>query len=404
MTRSTQRPVAYLRAVGVVAVLAAGCAGQGPSFVTPAATAGPIEAAVANPTPTTIPTATPVPTATPTPTPVPTPTPEPDCVAPMPAEVLIGQLLMPLATPSELATVALLADQQTIGAVALLGSPTAQQLLDLRAGESTGGLGLLIASDEEGGRVQRLAAATVRVPSAQEQATMSPDGLRDLFESYGGRLRELGVDMALAPVVDVGGGPGIGDRSFGSDPQVVIANARAVSEGYLAAGVVPVIKHFPGHGGASQDTHNGIAQTATLDELRERDLVPFQVLTSELAVGVMVGHLLVPGLTDDIPTSLSPEAIDGLLRQELGFDGFVITDALGMGAIAARWDQPTAALMAIAAGADMVILGDVSAVESTREALLAAIDAGDLQRDRVEAAATRVFDIKGVDPCDWVPQ
>lgn len=391
------RPVVnVLLAVVGMALWAAGCASDSPTLVAP-----PIEAApTAPPQPTASPTPVPVPTATPTPVPTPTPTPVPDCVAPMPATLLVGQLLMPLAVPSELATVRLLAEQQTIGGVALLGSPTAQQLFDLSAGDSSSGLGLLVASDEEGGRVQRLAAATVPIPSAQQQATMSTDALRELFESYGSQLSELGIDMALAPVVDVGGGPGIGDRSFSSDPQVVIAHARAVSEGYLAAGVIPVIKHFPGHGNASQDTHDGIAQTPPIDDLRTRDLIPFQVLAPELDVGIMVGHLLVPGLTDEVPASLSTAAIDGLLRQELDFDGFVITDALGMGAIAARWDQPTAALMAIGAGADMVILGDLDAVEPTWGALLGALAAGELSRDRVEAAAARVFDIKGIDPCN----
>lgn len=381
-----------------MASVVAACAGAGPSLGS-AETEAVAPAPTATPPPT--PTAAPVPTPTPLPTPTPTPTPEPDCVPDLTDSVLIGQLLMPLATPGDLADAATLAADRTIGAIGLLGAPTAQQIVDLRANADDEALPLLIASDEEGGRVQRLAAATVALPSAAAQVALGPDAVHDLFADHGARLRELGVDMALAPVVDVGGGPGIGDRAYGSEPQQVIDYARAVSEGYLAGGVTPVLKHFPGHGSASQDTHDGIATTPALAELRGRDLVPFEILAAELgdAAGVMIGHLLVPGLTEDLPTSLSPDAITGLLRGEIGFDGFVITDALGMGAIAARWDQPAAALLAIRAGADMVILGDLAAVGPTRERLLGAVASRELPRAQVEAAVTRVLALKGVDPC-----
>jgi beta-N-acetylhexosaminidase len=199
--------------------------------------------------------------------------------------------------------------------------------------------------------------------------------------------------------VDIGGGPGIGDRAFGSDAEQVTAAAGAVLEGYLAAGVTPILKHFPGHGRASQDTHNGAASTPPLADLRSSDLVPFETLLGKYPAGVMVGHLLVPGLTEALPTSLSTAAIDGLLRGELGHDGFVMTDALGMGAVAQQFDQSTAAVLAIAAGADMVILGDLGAIDPTHDALAEALADGRISRSRIDRAAERVFEIKGVDPC-----
>ncbi len=307
-------------------------------------------------------------------------------------------VLMPLAPAADLPEALTLARTGAFGALALLGAPTAddmQLVLDAVANTTPP---LLVASDEEGGRVQRLSSLLGPIPAAADLAGLSTAGIRELFEDYGNDLRSVGVTMALAPVVDVGGGPGIGDRAFGEDPDAVVVGAVGVIDGYRAAGVIPILKHFPGHGSASQDTHDGVATTPPLEELAGRDLLPFVDLANQ-NVGVMVGHLLVPGLTEDIPTSLSAEAIDGLLRSELGFDGFVITDALGMGAIAQRWSQPDAALLALQAGADMVILGDVAAVAPTAARLLSALDDGSLTRDRIESAVRRGLDVRGLDHC-----
>ena len=159
-------------------------------------------------------------------------------------------------------------------------------------------------------------------------------------------------------------------------------------------------KHFPGHGGASGDTHQGFATTRPLDQLRERDLIPFAELASP-DVWVMVGHLLVPGLTDDdVPTSLSPAAIDGLLRREFGFDGIVITDALGMGAISNRWPAPEASRLALVAGADMVIVNAPYEVVPVLDHLVASLADGSLSRSSVDDSLVRVLDHKGVDPCE----
>lgn len=377
--------------------------------VPPTAAAGDAEPP-ATPPPASTPTAEPDPTATavPTPsaTPVPTPTPLPDCVALLPDRLLVGQLLMPLATPAEFGVVADLAARHDIGSVALLGAPTVDDLAVLAGADAAAGsVGLWIASDEEGGRVQRLGAATYPIASAAVFATRSPDDVQTAFAQYGQAIADLGIDMALAPVIDVGGGPGIGDRAFSDDPAVVSAYGEAVALGYLDGGVVPVVKHFPGHGRATGDTHLGGATTPPLDELRASDLVPFVDLIADTDVAVMVGHLQVPGLTDQsgewsgYPTSLSPWAIDGLLRAELGFDGLVLTDALGMGAISDRWNQAEAAFLAVRAGADVVILGDTNVVAPVLDSLTAALDDGTLTRARVESAVLRVFAAKGVDAC-----
>jgi beta-N-acetylhexosaminidase len=286
-----------------------------------------------------------------------------------------------------------------VGSVALLGSPSSADLAGLQAIDATAAVPFLVASDEEGGRVQRLASLLGVVPAAADLAARTPEEIADIFRTYGSKLASVGVDVAFAPVVDVGGGPGIGSRAFSDDPAVVTADAGAVIDGYVAAGITPVIKHFPGHGSASGDTHLGFATTPPIDVLRTRDLLPFAELVDR-EVWVMVGHLLVPGLTEDLPASLSPAAIDGLLRGELGFDGVVVTDALGMGAVAQRWTNPEAALLALLAGADIVMVESPAVVPAVLDHLAAALDDGTLPRGTIDDSLVRVLAAKGVEPCD----
>ena len=382
----------------VVAAMAAACAADTGPVLTAPATSTPVPTATAAPTPTPIPeppaTATPVPT----PTPAPTPTPIPDCLADVPLRTQLGQLMFPLAAPAELGLLDALAAAREVSGVIVLGAPTLDQLAAI-AGEDAGGVPLIVASDEEGGRVQRLGHLFGSLPSAQQVAAGTPADAVDTFATYGRQLAGAGVGMAIAPVIDVGGGPGIGDRAFSTDPAVVAEYGAAVIEGYRSAGVIPVVKHFPGHGSASADSHLAFATTPPIETMREVDLLPYQQLLDD-GVPVLVGHLLVPGLTEDLPTSLSPAAIDGLLRGELGFGGVVITDALGMNAVANRWDNAEAARLAITAGADLLVVDDPTLVVPVLDALEAAVDAGTLDADHVRASVERVLELKATDPCD----
>src|SRR5205823_1946091 len=156
-------------------------------------------------------------------------------------------------------------------------------------------------------------------------------------------LRQFGVTMDFAHVVDVSEQPDnsvIGDRSFSNDPQTVIDYGGAFAQGLRDAGVVPVLKHFPGHGHAQGDSHAQAAVAPPLDRLRDDDVIPYQHLLGASPLGVMVGHLDVPGLTKPYePSSISADAIDGLLSGDLGYHGFVITDDLSsMLAITSRYD------------------------------------------------------------------
>lgn len=336
------------------------------------------------------------------PTAVPTPSPA-DCTAQLSNAVLVGQLLMPIAPPSDYPSVIQLAADGKIGAVALLGTPSATDVtgLDANLASASPNIPVYIAADEEGGRVQRLSPALEALPSAQfVAANMTAAEAEAMYANYANQAAGLGLDIVFGPVVDVGFGPGIGDRSYSDDPATVTAYAGAAMTGWQAAGVVPTLKHFPGHGKASLDTHDGIASVPPLDQLRLSDLVPYQTLLNQGPTAVMVAHLNVAGLTEDgIPTSLSPAAITNLLRNELGFDGIIITDALGMGAITALFSQADATVMAINAGADLAILDSVLQVDTVRERVLGAAQSGEIDRTTLVAAANRVLALKGVDPC-----
>jgi len=313
----------------------------------------------------------------------------------------LGQLLMPLVTEDEVVELEGLAAFGVAGGATILGTPGSGLGGSLEAAQASAApVPLLIAADEEGGTVQRLDGLLGSLPSAAAvAATMTAEEARALAADHGTQMKMLGVNMALAPVADVGRGPGIGSRSFSESSEVVTEYAAATAEGYLDAGVIPVLKHFPGHGRASGDSHQALPATPPLEELSRNDLLPYVELLGIDGVAVMVGHLDVPGLTDGVPASLSPSAIDGLLRGELGFDGLVLIDSLAMGAVAA-FSTGEAARLALLAGADVVIVPSPASVPPLLESLLADLDAGRLGWDVVDDSVERVLAAKGVEPCE----
>jgi len=312
----------------------------------------------------------------------------------------VAQLLLPLATQPELFGARVFAADGEIGGVGLLGEPDEGLAAELAALQQESFVPLIIASDEEGGSVQRLARLLGPLPSAAASAqSKSPEEVRNQWVEYGSRVKALGIDMIFGPVVDVGSGPGIESRSFGGDPAVVTEYAGAVVDGLLEAGITPVLKHFPGHGRASADSHLQLPTTPPFNEMRSVDLVPYTTLLSESAykdsVAVMVGHLTVPGLSDGVPTSLSPETISGVLRSELGFDGLVITDALNMGAIVNTYGRLDALDLAVVAGADLLILGSLADVTPALDHLTSLAESDPAFAAIVDNRVGRVLASKG---------
>ena len=327
------------------------------------------------------------------------------CVQRLPVATRVGQVVWPAVYGDEL--VARRADVRRwmVGGVVLMSWTKQSSAKDLRALKASLRIPLLVATDEEGGGVQRLKSFGV-LPSARSMASShSPAEAREMIAKHAKVVHDLGIDIAYAPVVDVsprtGTGP-IGKRAFSADPKVVAEYGIAYVQGWADGGVLAVAKHFPGHGAASGDTHITAATTAPLDQLRRRDLLPYAAL-AEMGTerpAVMIGHLNVPGLTeDDLPADLSPAAYR-LLRDEYGFaDSLVFTDALGMEAITSRFTIPQAVVRAIAAGADVAIYTNTDQTDQVLAALVAAVSDGTLPESRLDDAVARVLRTKHVDPC-----
>ena len=325
------------------------------------------------------------------------------CASELSLPVRIGQTIMAALTERSLGLAVEEARDRRIAGILLYGSVTEhvwRRIAELQ--DFAGRIPLIFAVDEEGGRVQRLAEVIGRLPSAAAQTARSPAEAASRAADHARKMSELGFTMNFAPVIDVGEGEGIGDRSFGNDPATVADYGLATVEGLSAGGIVPVVKHFPGHGGATADTHDELATVAPLDSLRERDLIPFATVIGASDAAVMVGHLDVPGLTGGLPASLSEAAIDGVLRNELGHSGLVVTDSLIMGAIRARWSVSEAALLAITAGADLALVGGLDDADDAFTEIQTALDDGRLSHERLDAAATHVLRAKGVYACDLV--
>lgn len=304
---------------------------------------------------------------------------------------------------------------EQIGGV-FIGSWTDKSILtsgQMRQISARSPIPLMVTVDQEGGRVSRLSSVGIDSPSARELAqTQTPAQVRALAESIGNQLKRLGITVDFAPDADVSSQPAdevIGDRSFSDDPAVVIRYAEAFAEGLRAAGIMPVYKHFPGHGHGSGDSHLGVVRTPPLSSLRSSDLVPYQTLLRQPGVdrttGVMVGHLIVPGLTGpETPASISARAI-GMLRngQQYGgppFNGVVFSDDLsGMAAISERYPIEQAAVMAIRAGSDVALWLSTDRVPSVLDAMERAVARKQLTEDRVNRSVVRILRAKGVLTC-----
>jgi beta-N-acetylhexosaminidase len=260
---------------------------------------------------------------------------------------------------------------------------------------------LEVAVDQEPGtRVARLRGIVRASPPARELGRLPADRVEGYGRATGRDLAALGVTADLAPVLDVTGARWdgvIGDRSFGADPATVSRAAVAFQRGLAAGGVAPVGKHFPGHGASTVDSHHRLPVVdATPDRLQAHDLAPFRAAIRAGLDAVMVGHLLVRAVDPDRPATLSPAVVGGLLRENMGFGGLVVSDALEMGAIAGTLSIPVAAERALAAGVDQLVLSGHGAVPAVLDHLERAVAAGRLSEARVGQAFLRVQRFKGV--------
>ncbi|MEP6559545.1 MAG: glycoside hydrolase family 3 N-terminal domain-containing protein [Nakamurella sp.] len=258
---------------------------------------------------------------------------------------------------------------------------------------------LVIAIDEEAGDVTRLDAATgSRFPGAAALGRADDAELTgQIGRQVGELLRDAGISLNFAPSADVAvdrSNPVIGTRSFGDDPDLVARHATAFLVGQQSAGVHACVKHFPGHGDTATDSHLSVAVVASdRDDLERIAVPPFAAAIAAGVAAVMTGHLVVPAI-DQLPASLSARWTTEILRNELGFDGVVVTDALEMAAISGSYGIAGGAVLALRAGADLLCLGGEDAgevmLDVARDAIVAAVRGGDLALGRLREAAARV--------------
>lgn len=250
-----------------------------------------------------------------------------------------------------------------------------------------------IAIDQEGGPVTRLEAPMTRFPAAMALgATKNPALATEVGRASGSELRGLGFTVVMAPDADVTtpADPTIGVRSPGSDPAAVAKVAVAYVQGYRQAGIVPVVKHFPGHGSVTSDTHEGTAVlSAARSTLDRRDLLPFREAAKAGVPAVMTAHVVASSIDPNRPASQSNPVTTGLLRRDLGFRGLVVTDALNMGAATAGLAAGEETIRAIEAGADVALMPRDPAA-ATR-ALEKAVATKRLSRARLEESAARMI-------------
>lgn len=264
------------------------------------------------------------------------------------------------------------------------------------------GLPAFLSVDEEGGTVARVASTgRFDVTDVGDMAKIGASGdvqqARQAGETIGSYLSELGFNLDFAPDADVLTNPDntvVKKRSFGSDPRVVSDMSLAVAQGLAQHQVYSVYKHFPGHGATAGDTHQGYAYTdKTLDELKQSELIPFENAIQNNAAFIMAAHISATRVTgDDTPASLSKTMITDILRGQMGYDGIVVTDAMNMGAVTEQYTSAQAAVKALQAGADLVLMPED--FQEAYQGVLDAVKDGTLTEQRINESVTRIVKVK----------
>ena len=254
---------------------------------------------------------------------------------------------------------------------------------------------LFVAVDHEGGEVQSAPWMPAQPPAAEVGERADPEEARRIAERIGRELRRGSVNTNFAPVVDTGFGTAIGSRSYGDDPALVAGMGIAAVEGFERTGIVSAAKHFPNHGAALEDSHTGRPRVDhDAQTFAKWDLPPFRAAIEAGVPMMMVGHLVYPAIDAARPASLSPGAVK-LLRGELGFDGVIVTDDLVMEGAKRGGTTAEAAIAAVKAGMDLLLISGPAEEQATAyDAVVTAVESGEIPRERIEASVQRIKDVK----------
>ncbi|MGI4790267.1 MAG: beta-N-acetylhexosaminidase [Janthinobacterium lividum] len=298
-----------------------------------------------------------------------------------------------------------LVDELAVGGIILMGrnigtpTETSAQIAGLQDRTRRRGLPpLFVAVDQEGGRVQRLKPPLYTPRQSQREiGTLNdPKIARQSTRSIGEELKSLGFNWDFAPVLDVDSNPQnpvIGNRAYSSDPHIVAALGVAAIQGFqIDAQILACGKHFPGHGDTETDSHLALPTIRRSREaLDQTELIPFRAAIRSGLAALMTAHILFPALDPTLPATLSPAILTGLLREELGFDGLIITDDLEMIGVADHWGAPEAAVLAVQAGADLLLCcHEWETQRAIHAALLSAVETGRLTETRLDQSLSRI--------------
>lgn len=293
------------------------------------------------------------------------------------------------------------------------------------AATKDGGIPLLISVDQEGGSVYRLGSGTALPGNMALGATGDTSYAKTAGQIIGSELSVLGINTNLSPVVDVNNNannPVIGLRSYSDDPETVGNMASAVIDGMKEYNVIGCAKHFPGHGDTATDSHYGLPSVnKSKEELLECELAPYQVAIEQGIEMIMTAHILYPALENDtivskktgkaesLPATMSDDIITKLLKEEMGFDGIVVTDAMNMAGVSNKWGPVEAVVNSINAGVDMICMPctiydttDLSSLDAIIDGVIGAVENGSVPEERIDDAVTRILTVKANnDILDW---
>jgi len=283
----------------------------------------------------------------------------------------------------------LVSPDQTISYVNALKSANAENKVPLFFG-----------IDQEGGRVSKIPGDLVKIPSSLKiGAFNSPEFSFEMGKVLGELIKAYGFNIDFAPVLDINSNPNnpvIGDRSFGNSAEIVSSLGIATMKGLQEVNIIPTIKHFPGHGDTSVDSHLALPVIEkSLEDLKELELIPFQNAIEDGADMVMIAHLMLPKIDNNLPSSLSKTIINDILRGDLNYDGIVITDDLTMNAIDSNYGLDEAAVLSVKAGTDIVMVAnDYDKIDSVLSALYDAAESGEINIDVIDESIRRILLLK----------